>query len=101
MDYTILILFLLLVSLFIKRVIDENWLLIFIILLILLQWHIYPDLFSCSNNKETFDKDMRIFLPEGEKRYDLRGYPINERPPDDCMFSKDCYIKKIKKNLLL
>lgn len=46
-----------------------------------------------SKRIDTFDKDGRAFLPAGYKKYDLRGFPVYNRPLFDCRFSNftDCY----------
>jgi len=46
---------------------------------------------------EHFDKDGTIFLPTGEQRYDLRGYPLVNHPIYDCRHDKyhDCYNSRL------
>ena len=46
-----------------------------------------------NNKREYFDADMREFLPVGEQRYDLRGFPIYNRPLYDCWNTNygECY----------
>lgn len=43
--------------------------------------------------KEEFDANMAEFLPLGEQRYDLRGFPVYNRPLYDCWYDnyKNCY----------
>ena len=45
------------------------------------------------NHKENFDANGLEFLPVGEQRYDLRGFPLFNRPLYDCWETEygDCY----------
>lgn len=44
------------------------------------------------NYTETFDPNMREFVPLGYKRYDLMGQKLNTHPIDDCYYDQYmCY----------
>lgn len=57
--------------------------LIFLLLLLLVFYQEY---------REKFDESGTVFLPLGEKRYDLRGVELDTFPYPDCYWDKySCY----------
>ncbi|QKF94328.1 hypothetical protein QKU48_gp0870 [Fadolivirus algeromassiliense] len=44
------------------------------------------------NRFESFDSDMKEFVPLGYRRYDLMGQRLDTRPLDDCYYDQYmCY----------
>ena len=63
------------------------------LLIILVAILIYTLFQSNIKFNEQFDANMTEFIPLGEQRYDLRGFPLYNRPIYDCWYDnyKNCY----------
>lgn len=80
-----------LIILLVWRILRQNWILILILGFLL--WKNMYDREHQQEVGEEFDADMREFVALGERRYDLRGAPMNVFPHPDCRYTRygDCY----------